>query len=370
MTDQPERLQGGVFVWICALFAVVDAVVSLAYSYNGFWEFFFALMATVGFAWLTYNVMGKVICAHAGSLEGEKGPLWGFVTIGAATFLHKFYCFATRCHAQEESLSAYFKVYLKTAFVAACTVLLLLLAGRNLNQHRLGFHKVLSDWSELNEKAKAACVVVLSIFAAAMLIVFVDILLYGVRFNTWAVLGDSIFSAGVFLLVLSLTRPFIFNVAVRHFVSKVLDFSRYCMEKPWAITQDSFTVPEYGTTALFFGLEISLFVTSPQLFKCSYLMVMPICTLVCLSALILIYWLDREHLASVLRASWRKESTEFLLAYHTRYISTYKAVLKAWTLEQFKEVDDSSWGNVALIHDIADEARRSLNMRFCEENSC
>ena len=367
MTDQPERLQGGVFVWICALFAVVDAVVSLAYSYNGFWEFFFALMATVGFAWLTYNVMGKVICAHAGSLEGEKGPLWGFVTIGAATFLHKFYCFATRCHAQEESLSAYFKVYLKTAFVAACTVLLLLLAGRNLNQHRLGFHKVLSDWSELNEKAKAACVVVLSIFAAAMLIVFVDILLYGVRFNTWAVLGDSIFSAGVFLLVLSLTRPFIFNVAVRHFVSKVLDFSRYCMEKPWAITQDSFTVPEYGTTALFFGLEISLFVTSPQLFKCSYLMVMPICTLVCLSALILIYWLDREHLASVLRASWRKESTEFLLAYHTRYISTYKAVLKAWTLEQFKEVDDSSWGNVALIHDIADEARRSLNMRFCEE---
>jgi len=367
MTDQPERLQGGVFVWICALFAVVDAVGSLADSYNGFWEFFFALIATVGFAWLTYNIMGKVIRAHAGSLEGEEGPLWGFVTIGAAAFLHKFYCFAIRYHAQEESFSVYFKVYLKTAFVAACIVFLLLLAGRNLNQHRLGYHKVLRDWSELNEKAKAACVVVLSIFVTAVLIVFVDILLYGLRFNTWAVLGDSIYSAGVFLFVLSFIRPFISNIVVRYFVSKVLDISRYCPEKPWTIRQDSFTVPEYGTTVLFAGLEISLFVTSPQLFKCSYLIVLPICTLACLSVLILIYWLDREHLASVLHASWRKECTEFLLSYHTRYINIYKVVLKERALERFKEVDDSAWENVTLIRNIADDARRSLNMRFCEE---
>ena len=77
--------------------------------------------------------------------------------------------------------------------------------------------------------------------------------------------------------------------------------------------------------------------------------------------------MDRTHLAIMLHEQWKKETVDFLASWYDRQVDAAKAVLRTQVVERFCEETCQTWDDEIQIRRIADETRKSLNLRFCEE---
>ena len=368
MTGSIDKRKCLAFIWTCAFFAVVKAWMGGVGSYGEFPELALAaIFLAPGIGCLVYFSGDFLSRRGVGGLDGGRWPLIGLAVAGGAVFQSEFFDWAQAF----DSFDSCCWVGLLCLLYMAMRVFLLGLAGLCIARYDLGLRRdgVLRDWLAMDEPAKWTSIGASSPFAVAVLFVLIDLLCYGLRFKTWVVVGDAFFSFGVFLCLLSYLRRAVFRMVVRPRVAKVFDFARFQAKAPVSIWGRAFSVPEYSATAFLAGLEMLVFLVFPELFKSWYLLVVPICALAGFLALVLVLCLDGSHLASMLRKQWRAETEEFLLSRHAWFIKTYRDALRARVVAHFIKAEKRVWNDVGPIREIAEEMRRLLNVRFCEDGS-
>lgn len=365
MTDPPIRMQGGVFIWTCALFAVPSAVAVVFRSYDGFWEFFATCLLAAGIACLAYYLVKMLICKRTGSLDGERGPLVGLVSMGASVFVIGYY---TQLRAHPDR-SPYVWAFFAWGIGALATAALLLLVGRGLNlcDHGLRREGVLADWNGMSDQAQTAALVMEAVPALVAIVYICDVLVYGMRLKTWVIAGNLVFTAGLLLSLFAWSRRTVLAFAVLKLSARAI--GRFVPRTPCAIWRDSFTVQEFLAALVASGAVAAVFAFCPRLLQdpVPYLSLTSVGVLVGYSALILVWYLDRSQLADLLCGQWRKEKILFLQMGHEESVRRHRAAVRERVLDSFRANADANWDDMTVIKGVAERVRRFLNLKFCED---
>ncbi len=365
MTDPPSRIQGGVFIWTCALFAVPSAIAVVIRSYDGLWELFATCLLAAGIACLAYYLVKMLICKRAGSLDGERGPLAGLVSMGASVFIIGYY---TQLRAQPDR-SPYVWAFFACGIGALAIVVLLLLVGRGLNLYDHGLRRegVLAEWNGMTVKARIAAFVMEAVPALVAIVGVCDVLIYGMRLKTWVIAGNLVFTAGLLLSLFAWSRRRFLAFAVLKLSARGI--GRFVPRTPCAIWRDSFTAQEFFAALAASGALAVVFAFCPWLLQgpVPYLLLTSAGVLVGFSALILFWHLDRTHLADLLCGQWREEKILFLQTGHDESVRRHRAVVRERVLDSFRANAGANWDDMTVIKGVAERVRRFLNLKFCED---
>ena len=365
MTDPPIRIQGGVFIWTCAFFAVPSALAVVFRSYDGFWEFFATCLLATGIAFLSYYLMKMLICRRAGSLDGERGPLAGLVSMGASVFVIGYY---TQLRAQSYR-SPYVWAFFAWGIGALVMVFVLLLVGRGLNRcgHGLCRDRILADWNGMTDQARTAVLVMEVVPTLVAIVGVCDVLVNGMSLKTWMIAGNLVFTEGLLLSLFAWSRQTVLAVAVLKLSARAI--GRYVPRNPCAIWRDSFALQEFFAALAASGVVAVVFVFCPRLLldPVPYLLLTLAGVLAGFSALVLVWCFDRSHLADQLCGKWRKEQILFLQMGHEESVRRHRAAVRERVLDSFRANADANWDDMTVIKGVAELVRKFLNLKFCED---
>ena len=365
MTEPPSRIQGGVYIWTCALFAVPSAIAVIFRSYDGFWEFFATCLLAAGIACLAYYLVKMLICKRAGSLDGERGPMAGLVSMGASIFVVGYYT-RLRTYPAEPSYVWNCMVW---GFSAIAITLVLLLGGRGLNRYDNGLRKscVVEYWNGMTEKAQIATFVMGTVPALVALLGICDILAGGMSLKLWMVLGNLIFMTGVMLALFGWSRKaFLVIIVKKRSFQQVGPFPP---EFPDLIWHDSLTIQDFCAALAASGLVSMVFFFSPWLLlnPVLYLLITAVGVFVGFLALFVALNLDLGHICNLLRRQWRKETIALLQLQHGESVKRHRQFIRERVLASFKTSSDANWSDLTLITSLSERVRRFLNMKFCQD---
>ena len=365
MSEDVNRIQGGVFIWFFALSLAASALVTLYRSYNGLWEFFLACLAASVVACLAYFAFGALIVMRAGRIDDERGPLIGLVCIGASVFLIGYYARLNACPEQPP----YVKAWLVWAFLSLGVSYVSLLIGRGLNKYGTGLMNgsILQSWSMMGERAQTMCMAISLIAVVAFVFVLGNILLNGLRLQLWMFFLNSVFSSCGILVLFASLRKVIFRLFTEYVWSKHLE--RRCPKAPYAVLGDFFSIPEICASIAFGGVVALVFIAYPSLFASSYVLTTVLGALLSFAMLCTIWQLDEQFFLKLMKKQWRKELIEYILSRREEYSSRHVEAVRSWIMDHFMKSDESGWDDVTSLHMTAERVRRTLNARYCEEGN-
>ena len=365
MTNFPSRIQGGVFVWVCALFVVPTAIAVVCRSYDGFWEFFATCLLAAGIACLAYYLVKMLICKRVGSLDGERGPLVALVSMGASVFVIGYY---TQLRAHPDRVP-YVWAFLAWGIGALATAALLLLVGRGLNlyDHGLRREDILAEWNGMTDHAQTAVLVMEAVPALVAIVAVCDTLVYGMSLKAWMIAGNLVFMAGLMLSLFAWSRRVVLAAAVLKLSAKAI--GRCVPRTPCAIWRDSLTLQEFFAALAASGAVTAVFVFCPRLLQdpVSYLSLTSVGVFVGFSALVLIWHFDRSHLADLLCGQWRKEKILLLQTGHEESVRRHRVAVRERVLDFFRANAGANWDDMTVIKGEAERVRKFLNLKFCED---
>ena len=365
MTEPPSRIQGGVFIWTCALFAVSSAIAVVFRSYEGFWEFFATCLLAAGIACSAYYLVKMLICKRAGSLDGERGPLVGLVSMGVSVFVIGYYT-QLRAHPDQPP---YVWAFFAWGVGALAMTGLLLLVGRGLNLYDHGLRRegVLAEWNGMTDQAQTAVLVMEAVPGLVAIVTVCDVLAYGMSLKVWMIVGNLFFMTGLILSLFAWCRRTVLDAAVLKLSAKAI--GRFVPRTPCAIWRDSFTLQELFAALAASGVVAAFFVFCPRLLRdpVSYLSFTSAGVFVGFSVLILIWHFDRSHLADLLCGQWRKEKILLLQTGHEESVKRHRAAVRERVLDSFRANAGANWDDMTVIKGVAERIRKFLNLKFCEE---
>lgn len=367
MSDYPIRTQGGIFIWICALFAVASALITLRQSYDGFWEFLLACVLAAGIAYVVHCLIGKLIARRLGGIDGERGPLVGLVCVATSNFLGGYYT-QLRDNAGE---SSYFTATFRCALGAILIAYMLLLVGRGLNRHdmRVDKGRICSDWMGMADQAQTACLVIIVPAMAAASMSIVEFFILGARLMTWAVLGKSLFIAGLSLSLFAMFREGLLKFLFSNVPSKFP--SRYIPKTPGVIWEDSFTLGEYCASLAGSGVAGIVFIFCPRFLQPGWPCILVVlgAILIGFLALIMTWYFDWSHLTRLFHGHWRAETIACLKARHVEHLDRHRMAVMNNVITALMETVKEEWDDLCAINGVADRFRKMWNLRFCEDGS-
>ncbi len=365
MSEEKNRIQGGVFIWFSALSSSASALVMVCRSYNGFWEFLLACLAAAVVAGLAYFVLGILIAKRAGRLEDEIGPLIGLVCIGASIFLVGYYARLRACPEQPPYVTA----WLVWSFLSLGFSYVSLLIGRGLNKYGTGLMggRILQSWSMMGGRAQTMCMVVSLIAVVGLSFAFGDILLNGLKLQLWMILTNSIFSSCGILVLFASLRKAMLKLFTGHVWSKCLEGR--CPKVPHVVLGETFSIHEICASVAFGGVVALVFIACPLLFDSSYALTMALGAILSFAMLCTIWCLDERYFLELLRQQWRKEMMEYILPRREEFSKRHAKAVRSWIMNHFMRSgeSESGWDDVAGLHLTAERVRRTLNARFCED---
>lgn len=354
------RIQGGVYIWACALLSIVSALIEIGRAVKGFCSFFSISVLAIGIAYVVNCIVKRSIVKRVGSIEGELGPIIGIVCVGTSEFVFDF---STRVKYEIEDVS-YFMIFIYGAFSAVLVSYAVLFIGRRLNHYevRLGKDDCRLMWRVMGKSAQNLCLIAV-VFVAVLLIVFMTF--NDLCVNMSGFLMNLFLIAGLLLSLISLFRGRLFDVLISKLFGDSL--GGRIPNNTCSIWQDSFTLHDYFAAFVGSGVAGLVFVFCPQFqhFSWLYMSVVLFGVFAGFFSLCLIWWLDRMYFIEILLLQWRMETVDSLKSREEERVSCYNTALKDRIIEFITVHDNTEWKDLSVISGLAERFRREWNERFC-----
>ena len=357
MNNTPSRMQGGIFIWGCALFAAVGAIAETVRCCRGAGEFCGAVFWAAGAAGFILWQMSKAIRKHTVSPEMEKGPLLGLVCSGTSAFLAGYW------HCLRESGSHGFALLCGLAWATALAWCLLLV-GRGLNRQASGLHgePFSRRWMSIPGHARIVCGILMGVWLLGIVFAAGRVLSHGMSLPVWKGIGISFGAVGGWLALAAGLRPFVFRTTLRamHLPEE------FAPASPHSVCGDSFALHEYCTALAFGGTTMIAFMYRPAWAESAPGSVLAVGALLSAAALALVLFLARDDLSERFRAQWRGEARATVRTWKEECGKQHREALREWVVGHAVENAPSGSPGQPGFREMAEKARRTLNAVFCE----
>lgn len=368
MHDKPIRLQGGVFIWLCAVFVAGVAACSIWSLCSGVGELLFSAGCSYGVFLGAYRVFKKLILWRAGSVEGEQGPLLGITIATVACFLLVYFKDIHVVHSGSDA-SCFLSLLRALAgcvlFGAAVWMVAKGLNRRNLD---LRYGILTKMYADLTEGAQVAFISFTVLASLLVPVVFTGLALGvdGLRLLVWTALGHLVISSAVCLVLLSWSRHLFFTV----FTSIVQSAEDRCFNPHGRkdLWDDDFSLCEICSAVTSGSLVALLFMVCPRWLESHYFQVMFCGMAIAYAVEIILVLGNKARCNEDLRGRWRNEVKSMLLnadggAQERKRVE----LIKARVVARLDFTSLGEWLPDAQLLMTSERLRKLLNYHFCED---
>ncbi len=365
MRDMPVRIQGGVFVWLCAVFAVGTAAYCLWSLYAGFWELFFSTVLSAGVYFCAHGIFKKLIIRNAGSVCGEQGPLLGISIAVTSMFFSLYFQGIHEPCADSEScyVSSFFLALVECGIFSG----VIWTSAKGLNSRCLDLHleALRNLYDEVGEQTKVA-LIAFSLFASLSLIfTFAAFLVTGLRISIWVAMGNLIISSGVYLVALAKSRRLFFALFTSFLQSE--EVRRQNPSECKDLWNGGFSVYELCAALSAGGSVTLLFMAFPRLLGSGYLIVMSCGMLFAGVAEAVLVLCDKVKINERRRNRWRAGAKSRLDEHAQTMVRRRWRLIKEQVLSGLDLTAFGEWGMDGELAATTESLRRMLNYHFCED---
>lgn len=365
MRDIPIRIQGGVFVWLCAVFAVGAAAYCVCNLYAGFWELFFSVALSSGVCFCAYGIFKKLIIKNAGSVEGEHGPLLGISIATVSVFFSLYFQDIHESRADFEPcyVSSFFRSLVECGIFAGT----IWIGAKGLNRHRfdLGCGVLRNLYDELAEPAKLALIAFTLLASLSVIFTFAAFLVTGLSISVWIAMGNLVISSVVYLVALAKSRRLFFDMFTGFLQSE--EDRRHNPSDCKNLADEGFSLYELCAALSAGGFVTLLFMAFPRLLGSAYLIVMSCGMLFAGVSEAVLVLCDKVKVNERLRNRWRVEAKSRLDEHAQTKVERRRTLIKEQVLAGLDLTALGEWELDEKLTATTESLRRMLNYHFCED---